>query len=130
MDNGEWVYGDLITGVGAKQGRMYILPVVTNLAYLPGCDPLDGYEVDSSTIGQFTGLLDKNGKEVFEGDIISLDSFDPKEYQVSFIEGAFCFAFLSGEYKGQYSSDIHYIQHGGVNQSTVIGTIHDKNETI
>ena len=49
---------------------MYILPIVSNLACLKGCHPLDGYEVIPETVAQFTGVTDKNGIKVFEGDVV------------------------------------------------------------
>jgi uncharacterized phage protein (TIGR01671 family) len=60
VDNGEWVYGYLYVDCRyRKNGHHYIRLT----------DSSDTLEVIPETIGQFTGLLDKNGREIYEGDI-------------------------------------------------------------
>ena len=61
LDNGAWVEGSLIT---YKDGTAFICCE----DYIP--DVLNKYEVDPSTVCQYTGLTDKNGKKVFVGDIV------------------------------------------------------------
>lgn len=68
IDNGEWVYGQYayLLNARTKDGEPIKHMIVDGTPF--------GQTVDPSTVGQYTGLTDKNGKKVFEGDILKWDS--------------------------------------------------------
>ena len=87
LDNGEWVYGDLEYNRAKNIARIH--------TYDEDGEYLIQHSVDPATVGQFTGLLDKNGKEIYEGDILMLGSSDAGICEVKWNESqlAFCIRF-------------------------------------
>jgi len=111
-----------------KRKRMYqvndIDGLIQNTWVCPkGSD--DGNWEDEVELMQYIGLKDKNGKEIYEGDILKLDSWAGLQ-KVDFIDGAFCL--MSARGNNGYSSDIHYIHHAGIPQATVMGNIYENPE--
>lgn len=109
IDTNEWLYGDLVHSSDMKRSAIL---VKDKSSY-------DECEVDPLTVGQFTGLYDKNQNEIYEGDILD---FNGLNIEIRFVRGVFallCNGDLNQELCGDCKTDLF---------AKIIGNIHDNSE--
>ena len=141
LDNGEWVEGWYQPETTIKHWNGIQETVGVTIAYKAEDGFLEDTLVDPSTVGQYTGLTDKNGKRIFEGDIVQyqFDNDDcpfPKK-RTDKIIGKIFFSDFRASFSvtaGRNGSDMvnndlfKYVQNG--NRVGVIGNIHDNPELL
>jgi len=114
VDNGEWVEGDLITEIHDRK------PIEEKSIHCQVDNDKSGsfIRVDPTTVCQFTGLTDKNGKEIWEGDILEIEGM---KFTVVYLDGSFRLMFSNDKNRGQLYQERS-------SKLEVIGNIHDKKE--
>ena len=118
-DNEEWVHGDLWCNPYGKRVVCIVSPINNQ-------GTTGGNEVDAETVGQYTGMVDKNGTKIFEGDIVDFpnrsdsESYGVVKYDTNETEFGIVYdSIYKGLGRHYYSRDVE-----------VIGNIYDNRELL
>lgn len=115
LDNGEWIEGE----ISHFENTIWIVPI-DHKPFNSGCA-----EVDPDTICMFTGLKDCDGKEIWEGDMLSNVTDDSPDGIVVFKYGAFSLLAKNGR---DFCVALTYLlsEKDSLNRFKVVGNKFDK----
>lgn len=125
LDNGEWVTGTPFIAADCCK-MIHAVAVHPDFVDEGNVYYSEGFPVDPETVGQFTGLTDKNGKRIFEGDIV----------RDGYLFGKVVFATAQDGFDGMAGFMVDDIDDGLQNYNgfwhevKVIGNIHDNPELL
>lgn len=122
LENGEWLYGDLVQD---DRDCCYIYPNDCGGLYANN-------KVDTETVGQFTGLLDKNGKEIYEGDYVEVSQSGFGGVVTWHLHGYF---YIKEPYKFKYNEESDCLSLGEFidnprRKVTIVDNIYDNKDLI
>jgi uncharacterized phage protein (TIGR01671 family) len=122
LDNGEWVYGNFcMDALEQTRGLCGLDGFIRR--YNTDTKRMEMYEADRETVGQYTGLVDKNGRRIFEGDIVK--SIETKETGVvQFFPEHSAFMVWC-----KFSNEVGFL-YECTSIAEVIGNIHDNPELL
>ena len=122
-DNGEWVTGHYVKGLDIYAKEVHLIFEAATIFYSSG--ETDGWsEVDPSTICQCTGLKDKNGKLIWENDIVNTQCgkaiviWDKAEWRIKWIKDTI------------WRKDLHFWTNEDDWKCEIIGNIFDNPELL
>ena len=123
IDNGEWVYGYYFVHLSCTD----MCPDMHCIYDGMHIEKMNYHEVIPATVGQFTGLCDKNGVEIYEGDIVQTKYEKMQPISIMWRDGGF---YYSPPKKDPKDGGLFCVCEFTTESDVVIGNVHDKPELI